>query len=258
MRVATRFVTYFAASLVVAVLWAGPAPVQAQVPSFESVTGHAFGERVTQAYQMQDYLEAVAAASDRVIVEQSGTSWEGRPLMHAIVTAPANHARLDEIQANAQALGDPRELSDAEAESIIADQPAVFWFGGSIHGFELSGSEAALKMLERLAMQDDAVTQTILENTVVIIDPMLNPDGRDAFAYHNHETMGAEANPDNQDWANDFTAWEALKYRTSHYYFDINRDWFAPYAQRDASPRACAASLAPASRNRQPRDGLRC
>ena len=227
MRVATRFVTYFAASLVLAVLWAGPAPVQAQVPSFESVAGHAFGERVTQAYQMQDYLEAVAAASDRVVVEQSGTSWEGRPLMHAIVTAPENHARLDEIQSNAQALGDPRGLSDAEAESIIADQPAVFWFGGSIHGFELSGSEAGLKMLERLATQDDAVTQTILENTVVIIDPMLNPDGRDAFAHRTHETMGAQANPDNQDWANDFTAWEALKYRTSHYYFDINRDWFA-------------------------------
>ncbi|WP_410336900.1 M14 family zinc carboxypeptidase [Longimonas sp.] len=223
MRVATRFV----ALLTLVLLIAGPASAQAQAPAFEDVTGHAFGERVTQAYQMQDYLQAVANASDRVVVEQSGTSWQGRPLMHAIVTAPENHARLDEIQANAQALGDPRDLSDAEAESIIEDQPAVFWFGGSIHGFELSGSEAALKMLERLATQDDAVTQSILENTVVIIDPMLNPDGRDAFAHHNHNNMGADANPDNQDWANDFTSWEALKYRTSHYYFDINRDWFA-------------------------------
>ena len=221
LRTATRLLGI----VVLTLLTAGPAV--AQVPSFEDVTGHAIGERVTQAYQMQDYVQAVAAASDRVVAEQIGTSWQGRPLMHAIVTAPENHARLDEIQANAQALGDPRGLSDAEAESIIADQPAIFWFGGSIHGFELSGSEAALQMLERLATQDDAVTQSILENTVVIIDPMLNPDGRDALAYRTHDTMGPTANPDNQDWANDFTAWEALKYRTSHYYFDINRDWFA-------------------------------
>lgn len=222
-RVATRLSVGFTLALLLSLT----PPAEAQVPTFEEVTGHTFGERITQAHQMKDYLEAVAEASDRVVVEQIGTSWEGRPLMHAIVTAPENHARLDEIQANAQALGDPRGLSEADAEAIIEDQPAVFWFGGSIHGFELSGSEGGLKMLERLSTQDDAETQDILENTVVIIDPMLNPDGRDAFAHHNHETMGAEANPDNQDWANDFTAWEALKYRTSHYYFDINRDWFA-------------------------------
>ena len=214
-----------------------PLTVEAQVPTFEEVAGHAFGERITQTYQMQQYLQAVADASDRVVVEQIGTSWQGRPLMHAIVTSPANHARLDTIKANAQRLGDPRGLSDAEAERIISTQPAIFWYGGSIHGFELSGSEGGLKMLERLSTQDDAETQRILEQTVVIIDPVLNPDGRDAFAYHNHDNVGREANPDNQDWSNDFTSWEALKYRTSHYYFDINRDWFA-HTHRETRARA--------------------
>lgn len=218
-------------------------------PSFEAVVGHSFGERITQAYQMEQYLEAVAEVSDRVVVEHIGRSWQGRPLMHAIVTAPENHARLDEIQANAQQLGDPRGLSDAEVDAIIADQPAVFWYGGSIHGFELSGAEAGLRMLERLATQDDAETRAILENIVVIIDPMLNPDGRDAFAYHNHDNMGREANPDNQDWANDFTAWEALKYRTSHYYFDINRDWFA-HTHRETQARV------PVLQNWRPQAGI--
>ncbi len=204
-----------------------PFSADAQVPTFEEIAGHQIGDRITEAYQMQRYLEAVADASDRVVVEQIGTSWQGKPLMHAIVTSPENHARLDDIQSNAQRLGDPRDLSDAEAQSIINDQPAIFWYGGSIHGFELSGSEAALMMLERLASQDDEETMQILENTVVIIDPILNPDGRDAFAYRNHDSVGREANPDNQDWSNDFTSWEALKFRTSHYYFDINRDWFA-------------------------------
>ena len=206
---------------------AAPLAAEAQVPTFEEVAGHAFGERITQAYQMQQYLQAVADASDRVVVEQIGTSWQGRPLMHAIVTSPENHARLDAIKANAQRLGDPRGLSDTDAERLFNEQPAIFWYGGSIHGFELSGTEGGLKMLERLTTQDDADTQRILENTVVIIDPILNPDGRDAFAYHNHDRVGQEANPDNQDWSNDFTSWEALKYRTSHYFFDINRDWFA-------------------------------
>ncbi|NBC01090.1 MAG: hypothetical protein GVY15_09560 [Bacteroidetes bacterium] len=214
-----------------------PLTVEAQVPTFEDVAGHAFGERITQTYQMQQYLQAVADASDRVVVEQIGTSWQGRPLMHAIVTSPENHARLDTIKANAQRLGDPRGLSDAEAERIISTQPAIFWYGGSIHGFELSGSEGGLKMLERLSTQDDPETQRILDQTVVIIDPVLNPDGRDAFAYHNHDNVGREANPDNQDWSNDFTSWEALKYRTSHYYFDINRDWFA-HTHRETRTRA--------------------
>ena len=199
----------------------------AEVPSFEAVIGHAFGARITLTHQMERYLEAVAAASDRVVVEHIGQSWQGRPLMHAIVTSPENHARLDQIKANAQRLGDPRGLDEAELGRIVAGQPAVFWFGGSIHGFELSGSEAGLKMLERLSTQDDADTLAMLENLVVIIDPVLNPDGRDAFAHHNHDRMGREATPDNDDWANDFTRWEALKFRTSHYFFDLNRDWFA-------------------------------
>ena len=204
-----------------------PLTAQTEVPTFEEVVGHGFGERITQTYQMQQYLEAVGAASERVVVEQLGTSWQGRPLMHAIVTSPENHARLDTIKANAQRLGDPRGLSEADAERIISEQPVIFWYGGSIHGFELSGSEAGLKMLERLSTQEDTEIQRILDQAVVIIDPVLNPDGRDAFVYHNHDNIGKEANPDNQDWSNDFTSWEALKYRTSHYYFDLNRDWFA-------------------------------
>jgi len=200
---------------------------RAEVPTFEEVVGHGFGERITQTHQMQAYLQALGEASDRVIVEQIGTSWQGRPLMHAIVTSPENHARLETIKANAQRLGDPRGLSNTELEGIISDQPAIFWYGGSIHGFELSGSEGGLKMLERLSTQDDDDTQRILDQIVVIIDPVINPDGRDAFAHHNHNNIGRNPVADNQDWANDFTSWEGLKYRTSHYFFDLNRDWFA-------------------------------
>ena len=199
----------------------------ADVPSFQDVVGHEIGARITQTLQIERYLEAVAVASDRVVIERLGETWQGRPLMHAIVTSPENHARLDEIQAKAQRLGDPREFPAEDVDALIADQPVVFWFGGSIHGFELSGTEAGLKMLERLTTRDDEETMELLDNLVIIIDPVLNPDGRDGFAYHNHDRVGREANPDNDDWSNDFTRWEGLKYRTSHYFFDLNRDWFA-------------------------------
>ena len=204
-----------------------PAAALAQVPTFEAVTGHAFGERITQHHEMVRYLERLAASSPRVTVREQGHSWEGRALMLAVVTSPDNHARLGQIQANALRLADPRSTPPAQAEEIIANQPAVIWFGGSIHGFELSGSEGALKLLEHLSTQSDPATLEVLDNVVVLIDPMLNPDGRDAFAQVNHENIGSVPSAYADDWANDFTRWQAVKYRTGHYYFDTNRDWFA-------------------------------
>jgi hypothetical protein len=213
--------------ILLAALLAVALPAAAQAPRFAEVSGHEFGERITQHAHMVRYLERLAAESPRVTIEVQGRSWQGRELMLAVVTSPENHARIDEIRRNAQRLADPRAISAAEANAIAATQPAIVWFGGSIHGFELSGTEGALKLLEHLATRDDAATLEVLRNTVVLIDPILNPDGRDAFAHHNHSALGSRPNPMAEDWSNDFTGWQALGFRTSHYYFDINRDWFA-------------------------------
>ncbi len=212
------------------------APLTAQVPAFEEVTGHEFGKRITQHHQMVRYLDRLATASPRVTVVEQGESWGGRSLPLAIVTSPENHARLDQIQQNAGRLGDPRTLSAADAQEIIRTQPAVVWFGGSIHGFELSGTEGALKLLEHLTTRDDAATMEVLRNTVILIDPMLNPDGRDAFAALNHSLIGREPSADHDDWSNSFTGWQALSFRTGHYFFDTNRDWFA-HTQRETRER---------------------
>jgi hypothetical protein len=198
-----------------------------QVPSFQEVTGHDFGEWITLHHQMADYLRALDRTSDRVRVEDQGRSYERKELLVAIVTSPGNHARLDEIRGTAQRLGDPRGLSAGEAAGLLENQPTLVWLGGSIHGFELSGTEGLLRVLERLSTADDAETREVLENVVVLIDPILNPDGRDAHARHNHENVGRVIAAERDDWSNDFSGWEGLKYRTSHYYHDINRDWFA-------------------------------
>jgi hypothetical protein len=210
-----------------ALLAAGVPGLAGQTPTFREVTGHAFGERITVHHEMARYLGRLAETSDRVRVERLGESWERRPFWVAIVTSPENHARLEEIRTGSLRLADPRGQDPAAQERLVADLPAVVWFGGSIHGFELSGSEGALKLLEHLATRSDPATLEVLRNVVVLIDPMLNPDGRDAFAQLNHERIGRIPASDEADWSNDFTGWQSTQYRTGHYYFDTNRDWFA-------------------------------
>ena len=209
------------------VLAVAAGPVAAQVPTFEQATGHAFGGRITVHAEMAAYLRLLAERSDRVTVVDQGTSWEGRHLVVAIVTHPDNRARLDAIRQASLRLADPRGLDPAAAQALLATQPVVVWFGGSIHGFELSGSEGVLKLLEHLTTRNDPATLELLRNTVVLIDPMLNPDGRDAFAHRNHRAIGRVPSGSPDDWSNAFDGWDGVDYRTGHYFFDNNRDWFA-------------------------------
>jgi len=199
----------------------------AELASFAEITGHQAGDRITVHHEMVDYVKYLGAHCGRVSVVEQGKSWEGRPLMLAIVTSPDNHARLDAIKGNAARLFDPRVTSPEEAASLARDQPAIVYMGGSIHGFELSGAEGVLKLLEHLATQDDAETLAVLDGVVVLLDPMLNPDGRDAFARRNHESIGREPKAQRDDWSNDYNYWEGLQFRTGHYFFDTNRDWWA-------------------------------
>ncbi len=225
------------AVLAATLLHALSAPAAAQVRQVADVIGHELGERITRHHEMAAYLHHLADASPLVAVERVGASWEDRELLLAVVTAPENHTRLAEIRRNAQRLADPRSTTPAEAEALVAHQPAIVWLGGSIHGFELSGSEGLLKLLDHLTRRDDEATRRALRDLVILIDPMLNPDGRDAFAHLNHENLGRTPNPERDDWSNDFTSWQAVKFRTGHYYFDTNRDWFA-HTQRETRARA--------------------
>jgi hypothetical protein len=208
----------------------------AQIPSFAEVTGHELGERITLHHEMVAYLRTLDEVSDRVRVIEQGETWEERLLLVAIVTAPENHARLEDIRQAAHLLSDARTTSPSEAASIMENQPVILWYGGSIHGNELSGTAGLLKLLEHLTTRSDAATMEVLQNAVILIDPMLNPDGRDAFANLNHQNLGRVPNPLREDWNNDFTRWQGTKFRTGHYYFDTNRDWFA-HTQRETQAR---------------------
>lgn len=197
----------------------GVARYDAAVPSPEAVIGHRIGTRHTLPHQVVDYLEAVAAASDRVAYDEHARSYEGRALVHAIVTSPANHARLEAIRTrNLQLSDDPASVSEAD----LAAMPAVVYMGYSVHGNEASGTEAAMLLLYHLAAGEGPAVQAVLDSLVVIIDPMLNPDGRDRFTdwVNRHRGAAVTADPQNREHNEDWPGG-----RTNHYFFDLNRDW---------------------------------
>lgn len=189
------------------------------IPRPEEVIGHVVGTRHTEPHQIVAYFQAVAAASDRVLVEEYGRTYEHRPLIYAIVSAPENLMRLEAIrQANLQLSEDPGSVSDA----ALTRMPVVAYMGYSIHGNEASGSEAALLVLYYLAAARGPAIDSLLAQAVLLIDPMLNPDGRDRFVDWVNRNRGRVpvADPHNREH---MEPWPGG--RTNHYWFDLNRDW---------------------------------
>jgi hypothetical protein len=168
------------------------------VPTSQQVLGFPLGSREVTAAEINKYVDAVDAASDRVVSGTFGESWQGRPLRYALVGDPANvtPAGLAAVQDAVGKLRDP-ETSAREAERLARTTPVVLWLMGNVHGGEESAADANLRVLYELAARDDCAAEQILEGAVVGIIPTQNPDGREA------ET------------------------RQNSYGFDMNRDWFA-------------------------------
>jgi hypothetical protein len=195
------------------------------IPSFEDVLGYNPGDRITWHRDAIRYYEALrAAAPDRVLVSRYARSWEGRDLIYVVVTSPENMARIDDVKVGMQRLADPRLTTRAEAEAIIADQPAITWLSYGVHGNEISSTDASmLTAYHLLASRGDERVANIMRDTVVVIDPMQNPDGRDRFLQHFNMSEGLEPDDDRISAEHD-EPWPGG--RTNHYLFDLNRDWF--------------------------------
>ncbi|MDG1048738.1 MAG: M14 family zinc carboxypeptidase [Planctomycetota bacterium] len=188
----------------------------------EDFLGQPVGSRLASHDEMLRILRAIAASSDRVSMERYGQTYEGRPLVTLVITSPRNQARMDEIRATARRLWDPRGAGPTLA-SAIKGQPAVAWMGYGIHGDETSASEAALPVAYHLAACTDEEVASMLEETVVVLDPCLNPDGRERIRSMVLQSAGYRANLDGGAmqrgrWPNG---------RGNHYLFDMNRDWMA-------------------------------
>jgi len=197
----------------------------AAIPTLDQVTGHAWGTEISAHRDVEDYIHALAeAAPDRVQVVEFGQSWQGRKLYYVIVGRASVMERLPTIKASMQRLADPRGLSEAAGEQLLQELPAVGWLANCVHGDEPSGTDAALYVLYHLlAAKDDPVVDKVLDECLVLIDPLQNPDGRDRFVFYNRGARGRFADPTPQA-AEHSQPWPSG--RTNHAMFDMNRDWF--------------------------------
>jgi len=186
------------------------------IPKPSEVIGHEVGEWHVTHDKLVQYMYAIANSSDRVIIEETGRTYENRPLLILKVSSPNNLKNLEKIKENHINLTNGKKISD------FTNMPTVVYQGFSVHGNEASGSNASLLGLYYLAASNETETLEILNNTVILYDPCLNPDGLQRFANWVNSNKNLIPNPDNND--REFSeVWPGG--RTNHYWFDLNRDW---------------------------------
>lgn len=188
----------------------------ASITSPAEFLGYELGEEYTFHHQVMDYFELLADQSDKITFQQMATTYEGRSVNYAVITSALNHRNLDEIRvANFNLANNPGDVS-------VSDQPVVVWMSYNVHGNEPSSSEAAMQTAYRLVASTDSETADWLDNSIVIIDPMINPDGRDRYVYWYKSSQANILNTNSEDLEHD-EIWPGG--RTNHYWFDLNRDW---------------------------------
>lgn len=192
----------------------------AQLQSPEVFFGYKMGSRYTTHYRLIDYVDHVAAnASAMVKMLKYGETYEGRPLELCFVSSPENINKLEQVRTNNLRL--TGILKDNTAIDEV-NAPAIVWLSYNVHGNEPSSSEAALLTLHSLVDPANTRTKEWLKNTVVVIDPCINPDGRDRYVNWFNSVVGKKPNPKmisrehREPWPGG---------RTNHYNFDLNRDW---------------------------------
>lgn len=181
------------------------------------VFGHDIGDQPVRHDLMVSYIRRIAESSPRMQVETIGYSHENRPILFVTVSSPENMARLDEIK-QAHLLRTDPERSDEASD----DLPVVTWVNYGVHGAEASGMDAAVPTVYHLAAAQDEATRTQLENSVILITAIFNPDGHARrISWMNQYGSDVRATDPEHEIHNQY--WPGG--RTNHYWFDLNRQW---------------------------------
>ena len=190
--------------------WAQPA-----LQSPAEFLGYELGSRFTRHHRVVEYFKYVDDLSANVKVTQYGETNELRPLIYAVIASPENFANLEQIrQDNLKRAG--------VLEGTPSGKVAIVWLSYNVHGNEASSLEASMKTLYELVNPANAKTKEWLKNTVVIMDPCINPDGRDRYAnfYNQYGNMPYNSSGDAKEHREPWPGG-----RANHYLFDLNRDW---------------------------------
>lgn len=199
-----------------------------EIPTPKSIIGHEVGEWHITHDKLVHYMYALANASDRITIENRGSSFEGRPIILLTITTPKNHSNIDAIKSQHVS------LTESGSGSLnTASMPIVVYQGFSIHGNEPSGSNAALAVAYYLAAAQGPKIEALLNNSVILFDPSFNPDGLQRFSTWVNQHKAININPDQND--REYSeVWPGG--RTNHYWFDLNRDWL-PAQQPESQAR---------------------
>ena len=191
----------------------------AQLKSPEEFLGYPPGSRFTLHWKLVNYFQHVLSNIPAMVrLQQYGETTEGRPLLVALISNPENLQRIEQIRMNNIRLANQSKDKMASQES----SPAIVWLSYNVHGNEASSSEAAMMTLYALVDPKNTQTKEWLKNTVVIIDPCINPDGRDRYVNWFNSVVGKKYNA-RIDSREHREPWPGG--RTNHYNFDLNRDW---------------------------------
>ncbi|GGO71769.1 M14 metallopeptidase family protein [Bowmanella pacifica] len=185
----------------------------ANVPTPESVLGYPVGTWHVRHDQIVHYLYQLAESSPRVSIEEIGRSHEQRPILLLAFSSAANQQDLSTLRkTHLASLGGDKN----------ATSPLVLWMGYSVHGNEPSGANAGLLVAYYLAAAQGPKIEKLLNDTVILLEPALNPDGLSRFAQwaNMHKGLNLVSDPNHREHKE---GWPSG--RTNHYWFDLNRDW---------------------------------
>lgn len=189
-----------------------------KVPSPEKFLGFQVGEQHVSHDQIVAYMKELDRTSDRVTLQEYARTYENRPCLLLTITSEDNQKNIGNIRKEHLKLSDPSLSASVKIENM----PAVVWMGYSVHGNEPSGANANLLVSYFLAAAQGPEVETMLKNTVILVDPAINPDGIQRFSTWANANKSNTLVSDNnsrefaEPWPNG---------RTNHYWFDLNRDW---------------------------------
>ena len=187
-----------------------PKPSSFLLGENEVGSSHVSHDRLVQ------YMYALANSSPRILIEDRGKTYEGRPLLLLTVSSKENLNKINQIREN------HISFTDGNIKKQSHKRPIIIYQGYSIHGNEPSGSNAALLYAYYLAASNNPKLINQLNNSIILLDPSFNPDGLQRFAHWANTNKSLYLNSDSND--REFSEnWP--KGRTNHYWFDMNRDW---------------------------------
>ena len=183
----------------------------------EDFLPHQYKKEFTPHHLLVDYFQHVAENSEQVVMQEYGRTYEKRPLVLTIISSKNNIQNLEKI----------RKSNLINAGILNEENPwdkevAIVWLGYSVHGNEAAGSESSMEVLYQLTDKSNKQIQKWLENTVVLMDPSINPDGYSRYTNWNNQVsntindLHGDALEHNEPWPGG---------RMNHYFFDLNRDW---------------------------------